>query len=154
MLSMFIDFLGLDPGVWIHGFGFLGLDSWFGIHGFGFMGLDSWVWIPGFGFLGLDSWVWIPGFGFLSLKSGLGFLGWDSWIWLRIRTLIKTLSKPMIWKQKLQIMTTHVQPSDARGHPAWKPVSFYKPFISWRAHCNSHYRGRVDWRRFLEIPLI
>ena len=136
----------MDSLVWIPGFGFLVLDSWFLFPGFGFLALDSWVWIPGFGFLGLDSRVWIPEFGVLGL---------DSWAWipgfgLLARTLMKTLSKPMHLEPNLQILTRYSRSAARdRGKAARKPISFYKPFISWRAHCAGHYRGRGDWKRFL-----
>ena len=82
--SIFIDFLGLDPWVWIPGFGLLGLDSWVWSPGLGFLGLDSWVWSPGFGVLGLDSWIWTPGL-----------------------NLLPEVIKPMIWSAELQIMTRY-----------------------------------------------
>ena len=123
--------------VWIPGFGFLGLDSWAWIPGFGVLGLDSWAWIPGFGALGLESWAWIPGFGLLAWTYCQKWLN----LWFGARNCKSWLG-------------THVQPSTRWENSARKPVSFYKPFISWRAHCRTHYRGRVDWRRFLKIPLI
>ena len=35
------------------------------------------------------------------------------------------------------------------GKAARNTISFYKPFMGWRAHCELHYRGEVDWKRVL-----
>ena len=114
--------------------------DWF--PGFGSLGLDSWVWTPGLGFLGLESWAWIPGPGFLDL---------DSWPKLDRRRCLNLCVLNRICKSW---GPPHDRCSGGWGNSARRPVSFYKPFISWRAHCKEHYRGRVDWRRLEEIPLI
>ena len=127
--------------VQIPGFGFLGLDSCVWIPAFGFLGLDSWVWIPGFGVLGLDSWAWIPGLGVLRLGSR----AWIPGFRLLARTLLKTLSKPMRFEPILRFLWSPPRSIGFRwGNSARKPISFYKPFISWRAHRAEHYRGGVD----------
>ena len=161
-------FLGLDFWVLISWSGFLVLDSCVWIPWFTFLIFDSLVWIPGFGFLALDSrhpnptlchrvhsWVWIPGFGVLGLDSWLwspeiGVLGLDSWI----RTLglnpLQDVIKAMIWSQDLRFMSRDLRSNGLpRGNLAREPISFYKPFVSWRAHCALHFSGRVDWKRFL-----
>ena len=138
--------MGLGSWLWIPESGFLGSDSWVWIPGFGFLCLGSWVWILGFGFLGLESWAWIPGFGVLGLKSW----AWIPGFGLLARTFMKTISKPMRFEPNLQILGSPGRKfSRFRGKAAWKPNSFYKPFISRGAHCNSLYRGRVDWKTFL-----
>ena len=148
VLIPWFGFLGLDSCVWIPGLGFLGLDSCVWIPAFGFLGLDSWVWIPGFGVLGLDSWAWIPGLGVLRLGSR----AWISGFRLLARTLLKTLSKPMRFEPNLQFLWSPPRSIAAfREEAARKPISFYKPFISWRAHRRLHYRGEVNWRRLEEI---
>ena len=134
--------------VQIPGFGFLGLDSCVWIPAFGFLGLDSWVWIPGFGVLGLDSWAWIPGLGVLRLGSR----AWIPGFRLLARTLVKTLSKPMRFEPNLLSLWSPPRSiAVGWGKAARKPISFYKPFISWRAHSATHYRGEVNWRRLEEI---
>ena len=116
----------------IPGFRFLGLDSCVWIPAFGFLGLDSWVWIPGFGVLGLDSWAWIPGLGVLRLESW----AWISRFGLIARTLMKTQSKPIQFEPNLQILWSPPRSSGRRqGELARNTISFYKPSISWRAHC-------------------
>ena len=108
--------------------------------------VHSWVWFPGFGVLGLDSWAWIPGLGVLRLGSR----AWIPGFRLLARTLMKTLSKPMqIEPILLSLWSPPRSSSGRRGKAARKPVLKRNPFISWRAHCGSHYRGRVDWKRFL-----
>ena len=97
-LCFFSDFVGLDPWVWIPGFGLLGLDSW--------------VWSPGLGFLGLDSWVWSPGFGVLCLNS---------WIWTPGLNLMPDVIKSMIWKPKLRILGCHLPPQYQIIHSAGEP---------------------------------
>ena len=94
--------------------------------------MDSWAWIPRFGVLGLDSWIWTPG---LNLTDGCAET-YDS------GPVLQILGSP-----PRSIFTSW-------GNPARKPVSFYKPFISWRAHCKLHSGGRVDWGRLRESPLI
>ena len=153
-------FLGLDSWIWIPGFGFLGLDSCVWIPRFGFLRLDSCVWIPGFGFLRLDSWVWIQWFGFPRLDSwvwspGFGFLGLESWIWNR-PNLNENPFKTFDLETKI---ANHEVPLTKpcclpRGKAAPNPVSFYKPSISWRAHCKLHSRGEVDWGRLGRDSLI
>ena len=124
---------------WITGFGFLGLDSLFWVPGLYVFGWDSWVWILEFGVLGLDSWIWTL----------------DSWIWTPGLNLLPEVIKPTTFSSKLQIMRSPSRkPVGFSGNPARKPISFYKPFISWRTHCKLHSRGRVDWGRLRESPLI
>ena len=136
--------------VWIPGFGIMGLHSWVWIPGIGFLGLGSWVWIPGFGFLGLESQEWIPGLRFLGLESWVGVLGLDSWIWTPGLNLLPEVIIPMRFEPNLQILCRYSRSKlRSRGNSARKPVLKRNPFISWRAHRAEHYRGRVDWKRFL-----
>ena len=91
--------------------------------------MDSWVWIPRFGFLGSDSWVWSPGLGFLGLDSwvwspGFGVLGLDPWVWIPGFGFLD-LTENQNLKETL-IKTYDLETG----------------------------RGRVDWRRLEEIPLI
>ena len=64
---------------------------------------------PGLGFLGLNSWVG-------SLR--LGFFGSDSWVWTPSQTFTKTLSKPMRFEPKSQILTRYSR-SDPRNRGNW-----------------------------------
>ena len=52
----------------------------------------------GLGFLRLDSSIASP---------GLGFFGSDSWVWTPSQTFMKTLSKPMRFEPKSQILTRY-----------------------------------------------
>ena len=119
----------------------LTLDAWVCILCFGFLDLDSWVWIPGFGFLGLDSRVWIPGFEVLGL---------DSWIWTPGLNLTDGCAETYDSGLILQIMSRYSRSDEhVRGNSARTPVLKRNPVKSWRAHRAEHYRGGVDWRRFL-----